>query len=188
MNEYEEWKSNDRLARGLRGEARRSRPEFSAALHERVLAAIHAANAPETTANVSARRGLRSQVLICAMSAAAAIAVTISLAMVFNGTRSTSRDHTERDRVAAKGNNPKRYAPQAATTHQESATKKEGNDIDSAVEELTSSASGISDWVTSTAGDGQWAGLDRDAQWAFATVTGPLPFDLTFSLAYADEE
>ncbi len=59
----------------------------------------------------------------------------------------------------------------------------DADDIDSMTEDLARSASGIGDWALAVADDNQWAGLDRDAQAALAAVAGPLPFDLTFSLA-----
>ncbi len=33
--------------------------------------------------------------------------------------------------------------------------------------------------MAATIDENQWAGLDRDAETALATVTGPLPFDLS---------
>ena len=40
--------------------------------------------------------------------------------------------------------------------------------------------------MESTVDDNQWAGLDRDAETAMATVTAPLPFDLSVAIAAAD--
>ena len=56
MNDYEPIENDDRLAQRLRREARRFRPVFSAALHERVLAAIQAASAPATVRGRSGSR------------------------------------------------------------------------------------------------------------------------------------
>ena len=40
--------------------------------------------------------------------------------------------------------------------------------------------------MEATVDDNQWAGLDRDAETAMATVTGPLPFDLSVAIAATD--
>ena len=60
------------------------------------------------------------------------------------------------------------------------------DDVDIAAALVQSTATGLGQWVESTLDDNQWAGLDRDAKTAMATVTGPLPFD--FSLAIADSD
>ena len=62
MNDYEEIENDDRLALRLRREARRLRPAFSDAIHERLLEAIQAA--PATDAIVPAPRGARSRALL----------------------------------------------------------------------------------------------------------------------------
>ena len=87
---------------------------------------------------------------------------------------------------------PAAFTPHNVTAKQDTVNIDTG-DIDAAAEELANSASGIGNWMRSAAGgdeltEVQWGGLDRDAQRALATVAGPLPFDLTFSLASADED
>ncbi len=195
MSDYEPIENDDRLALRLRREARRSRPEFSAALHDWVLAAIQAASAPPTDATVPARQGARSRALAWAMTAAASIALTLALAIALNHAPTPSRDLMVGDGPAAPGKSIIAQLPDGASsatiTPQDLTAKNDTEDIDAAAEELASSASGIGDWVRSAAGSreltgGQWGGLDRDAQRALATVAGPLPFDLTFSLASAD--
>jgi hypothetical protein len=190
MDEYEEIENDDRLAQRLRREARRSRPAFSGALHERVLAAIQAASAPTVT--VRQRRGVRGQALSWAMAAAASIALLLALTLAWKKSVTTPRDLTAREGTArpdsgASGKLPY-TAPPVAVAPRDLTAKKDADDIDAAAEELANSASGIGDWVRSAAGDGQWGGLDRDAQRALATVAGPLPFDLTFSVATADPD
>ena len=190
MNDYEPIENDDRLALRLRREARRSRPAFSAALHERVLGAIQAMAAPPPAAIVQSRRDARGRALSRAMTAAASIALTLALAFAFNHAQTATPEFAARSGPAAPGKVISGQSSGAASlaeiTPQELAAKKDAEDIDAAAEELANSASGVSDWVRSAAGDGQWGGLDRDAQRALATVAGPLPFDLTFSLASAD--
>jgi hypothetical protein len=52
------------------------------------------------------------------------------------------------------------------------------DEIDSAAALVEGLATGVGQWMESTVDDNQWAGLDRDAKTALATVAGPLPFDL----------
>ena len=192
MNDYEEIE-NDRLALLLRREARRSRPAFSAALHERLMTAIQGASAPATAATVQTRRG---QALAWAMTVTASIALILTLAIAFNHVRTPSDDSVAGSGPVAAGKShierlPEAVTPTAITLPVAILPKKDAEDIDAAAEELASSASGIGDWVRSAAGGSdwtgdQWGGLDRDAQRALAAVAGPLPIDLTFSLASAD--
>ena len=51
---------------------------------------------------------------------------------------------------------------------------------------VENTASGLGDWMKTTMDDNQWAGLDRDAATAVATVIGPVPFDLSESVAAAE--
>ena len=53
---------------------------------------------------------------------------------------------------------------------------------------VESTASEVGQWVESTVDDNQWAGLDRDAQTAVATVTASLPFDLSAAIARSDPD
>jgi hypothetical protein len=132
-----------------------------------------------------------------ALTAAASIALTLALVFALNSSRAPSRESMAGGGPATLGKGiggelPAAVSP-AVRTPQESTAKNDAEDIDAAAEELANSASGIGDWVRSAAAsrewaDGQWGGLDRDAQRALATVAGPLPFDLTFSLASADGE
>jgi hypothetical protein len=192
MNDYEEIENDDRLALRLRREARRSRPAFSAVLHERVLATIRAASAPAPAATVQARRGSRGQAISWALTAAATIALMLAIALLLNHARSPSRESVAGGGPAAPGKGIGGKLPGAASTEtskpQDVTAKKDAEDFDAAAEELANSASGIGDWVRSAAGDSQWGGLDRDAERALAAVAGPLPFDLTFSLASADAD
>ena len=186
MNDYEEIGNDDRLAQRLRREARRSRPAFSTALHERVLAAVQAtANPPESVA--VARRGSRGRAISWVMTAAASVALILALAIALSKSGTGSRAVTVRGGTADPGTGirvqvPVAVLPELIKPHNLTA-EKESDDFDAAAEELANSATGIGDWVRSAAGDGQWGGLDRDAQRALATVAGPLPFDLTFSVA-----
>ena len=51
---------------------------------------------------------------------------------------------------------------------------------------VESTATGLGQWMAATVDDNQWAGLDRDAQTAMATVAGSLPFDLSLAIAATD--
>jgi hypothetical protein len=55
----------------------------------------------------------------------------------------------------------------------------QADEIDSAADLVESTTTGLSQWMAATIDENQWAGLDRDAETALATVTGPLPFDLS---------
>ena len=131
------------------------------------------------------------------MTAAASITLALALAFALNRSRTAAPELTAHGGPASPAKGISEPLPGAALpvefTPQESMAKKNTEDFNAAAEELATSASGIGDWVRSAAGSseftgGQWGGLDRDAQRALATVAGPLPFDITFSLASADGE
>jgi hypothetical protein len=192
MDEHERIERDDRLAVRLRREARQSRPVFSATLHERMLAAIEAASAPAANADVRLQGSSRVQALSWAITVAGSIALTIALALIIHRVQPAARNVAADPGDAASGDAPGTHlpiiAPLPKTANQPLAANKETDDLGSAAEELANSATGIGDWVVTTAGESQWAGLDRDAQRALATVAGPLPFDLTFSVAASDPE
>jgi hypothetical protein len=174
MGDYEEIERDDRLAVRLRREARRTQPAFSAELHERLMAAVQAA-APNVTA--PAVRRARGRALAWGMTVAATLALALALAIAANHSPTHPHDSIAEGNPANSGN----VIPQRDAT-----PKNVPIGFDNAAEQLANSASGISDWVRSTAGDSQWGGLDRDAQRALAAVAGSLPFDLKFSVASAD--
>ncbi len=195
MSDYEPIENDDRLVQRLRREARRSRPAFSAALHERIWAAIRGPSVPPVTATVLARREAGSKALAWVVTAAASIVLMLALVVALNHSRTPSQDPIAGGGPAALTNGHTGQLPDAASpaaiARQDMGPKKDAEDIDAAADELASSAFGIGDWVRSAAENrewtgGQWGGLDRDAQRALTTVVGPLPFDLTFSLASAD--
>jgi hypothetical protein len=64
------------------------------------------------------------------------------------------------------------------TTPVQPAESKE-DEIDSATDLVENTTTDLSQWMAATIDENQWAGLDRDAETALATVTGPLPFDLS---------
>ena len=64
--------------------------------------------------------------------------------------------------------------------------KPPADELDSTAALVEGTATGLGQWVETTVDDNQWAGLDRDAQTAMATVTASLPFDLSAAIAATD--
>jgi hypothetical protein len=188
MNQENQFNEDDCLTQRLRHEARQSRPPFSETLYMRVLSAVRAASSTNTASAGRRQRALIGRTASWALAACASIAVTIAMALVLHYSR-LNRPNTvvqfdlpdAVQRQAAGDTRTKGVAPADA------AASNAADDFDSVAEDVARSASGIGDWVQSAADVGQWGGLDRDIQAAWATVVGPLPFDLSLSIA-SDEK
>jgi hypothetical protein len=160
----DELEINDALARALSREATLARPEFSAALHARLRAALRAAPVAEPSSVGGRPRSLRSGILSWAIAAAASLAVTVVLAWVCHNPRAIS---------------PAPFVQELPVDSRPLA----GDDFEATAGMVSVATSGLEDWMQQTASESQWAGLDRDAETVLATVTGPLPFDLSLALA-----
>jgi hypothetical protein len=160
-------KNDDPLAEPMRREAQLMRPEFSDDLHARLRAAVRAAVPQGPQAVPGSRRTLLGDLGSWAIAAAASIAVFIGSALFWN-VSGESLNH-----------------PIGQSTSVEPA-KPPADEIDSTAALVEDTATGLGQWVESTVDDNQWAGLDRDAQTAVATVTASLPFDLSAAIATTD--
>jgi hypothetical protein len=183
MNKHERWENDFLLAERLKREARRAQPEFSPKLHARIMAAVRVAPLPESAAALSIPAVRRKPHFARGMAiwtaVAASLAIAVTLAVAWHGARPAHDEAIAHDATDNTGI-VEVVPPQAAQP-----TNAPG-DLDSAADVVATTASGITDWVQSTAGDNQWAGLDRDAQAAIAAVSAPLPFDLTVSVASSE--
>lgn len=183
MNEHEPVENDDLLSRQLRREARYARLKFSTALHARIMAAVRAAPSPDLATAVRKSRTLRGHLMSWTAAAATSLALAATLALLWHTpgpARPAVVENPGGDRSADGGSLP---ATPPATSPESGPASGASGDLDAAADEVATAASGLTDWMQSTAGDSQWAGLDRDAQAALATVAGPLPFDLTLSIA-----
>jgi hypothetical protein len=203
---------DDLLAMWLKREARSTRPDFSERLHARLWAAVrsevprrHAGEADPTAAAlrpaVAARGAAHSGRRLWSIAAAVALLLAVTLSWhnwgrpphALNPIVSPSGSNVAQGHGGgnASGNTgSKKLEPIANAPkipgRRESA-KSNANDIDSATEVVENTATGLGQWMKTTVGENQWAGLDHDAKAAIATVTGPLPFDLSDALALSDQ-
>ncbi len=159
----------DPLAGAMRREARLTRPAFSESLDARLQAAVRSLVPRGPQAEGNSCRTFQRDLLSWATAAAAAIALLVGSALFW---------HSPAERADQ---------PIAQATPIEP-VEPPADDINSTAALLESTASGLGQWMETTVDDKQWAGLDRDAQTAMATVTAPLPFDLSGAIAAADPE
>ena len=149
----------DPLAEPLRREARLTRPRFSAALDARLRAAVRGIAPPRPAVNGDARRALRSHLLSWTIAATASIALLVGSALFCHTMGQHPSDSIVQTTLVEPGTPP-------------------SDDIDFTADLVESTAVGLGQWMETAVQENQWAGLDRDAQTAMATVTSPLPFDL----------
>jgi len=161
----------DPLAEPMWREAQLVRPEFSEALHARLRSAVRSHPQAGTRpvgpqAAVDRWQKLRGDLLSWIIAAATAIALLVGLALFWHTPRQPS--------VQTIAHTPTEPVQPAL------------DDPDPTTALVESTATGLQQWMEATVDDNQWAGLDRDAVAAVATVTGPLPFDLSGAVASAD--
>jgi hypothetical protein len=204
----------DPLAKRLRREARRSRPEFSAGLHARLQAAALRAAAVAPHDALRSRRGRYGSRSLWIISAAAAIALLVGTARIeLNLGRRPGNPHSASELAQAepivprlvnsephnaaainpvpidpKSNNPIPVNAMPITPAPTGRTptdpaKPAVDDIDSTLELVSHTASGLQKWIATTLDENQWAGLDRDAKSAMEAVAGAVPFDLSAAIA-----
>jgi hypothetical protein len=182
MHSYDRDEKYERLRRRLRREARQARPAFSDDLHARLMSAV--VQRPFVAGRGSARQ---RKLAYMTFAAAASIAAAVALAWLWRTPQAAKDGLIVRSVPATNTAGAVHGAASAPLPHSVprdgAASDLAAGDIDSMAEDFARSASGIGAWALSVADDSQWAGLDRDAQSALAAVAGPLPFDLTFSLA-----
>jgi hypothetical protein len=167
MDNRKRIQSDDRLAELMWRDAQLTRPVFSAALDARLQAAIGAVVPLGPAGGVASRRKLLGNLLSWATAAAASIVLLVSSALVCHSLEQV----------------PSRLIVHITPVQP---AKPPADDIDSAADMVENTAIGLEEWMASTVDDNQWAGLDRDAETAMATVTGPLPFDLSVAIVAAD--
>ncbi len=161
--------NSDPLAEPMRLAAQRLRPEFSAALDARLRAALHAAATTDRRARDGAWREFRINLLSWTVAAAASITLLVSSAVIC------------RTLVEGSGQT-------IAQTKPPDPAQTVADDIDSTTALVEDSVADLGQWMATAVDDNQWAGLDRDAQAAMATVTASLPFELSAALAAADRQ
>jgi hypothetical protein len=154
---------NDPLAERLRRDAQLTRPEFSETLHERLRTALHTVAPRESPAASAPGRSLRAVLWSWAIATAMSIALLVGSALVW---------HTL-------GRPPRQTIVQTAPVDP---AEPPANDVDSTSALVESAATGLGQWMESTLDENQWAGLDRDAATAMATVAGALPFDFSAAI------
>jgi hypothetical protein len=152
--------SDDPLAESLLREAQLTRPEFSEALHARLRTALHAVQ-PQRTAVL--HRKLQASRLGRVVVAAASIVLWVGVALYWKAPDSPARTQISQ--------NPTKSAELLA------------DDINLSTDAVVITATGLGEWMELAFDENQWAGLDRDARAAMATVTAPLPFDLLDEIA-----
>ena len=157
----------DPLAEPLWRKARLTRPKFSVALDARLRAAVRSV-APRPQAQKDWQRRSRSHLLSWAIAAAASIALLVGSALFCH----------------ILGPHPDQAIVQATPVEP---GKSPSDDIDFTADLVETTATGLGQWMQTAVDDNQWAGLDRDAKTAMATVTGPLPFDLSGAIAATDQ-
>ncbi len=178
MDNYHKWiESSDPLAEQMRREAQSTRPEFSASLDVRLRAAVRAAGPSALPTSERRKRG--GQGLRWALAAAALVAVAIIGLLIWQAPR--QRPGAREERITEKLTRP----DLAERVHQATG-QPPSDDLNDAADMVENTASGLGDWMKTTVDDNQWAGLDRDAATAVATVIGPVPFDLSESVAAAE--
>ena len=183
MHKFDRDECDGHLRRRLRREARQSRPVFSDSLHARLVSAIVPQRAESSRVWRTGRGRLVSWTLALAASIAAAVTLALFLRVTPSPTENLAASNSSGPGSTGVRQQAKNEEP-PPRNQIEGATANNGtSDIDAVSEDLASSATGIGDWVLSVADDNRWAGLDRDAQAGLAAVTGPLPFDITLSLA-----
>ena len=159
--------SHDPLAEPLRREAHSMRPVFSELLDARLRAALQTAATAAPYAAVESPRTFRGQLLSWAAAAAVSIALLVASALFWH----SQAPHPPETIVQNTPIEP---------------VKPPAGDIESTTDFVENTATDLGQWMTAAVDDNQWAGLDRDAQTAMATVTGSLPFDLSVAIAAAD--
>jgi hypothetical protein len=152
------------LAEPLWREAQLARPVFSERLHARLRAAVRGAAQDGPKSAIDSRRKHRGDRLSWAVVLTASLTLLVGSALFWH----------------AVGPPPSETVVQ---TNPGEAAQPPADDIDVTTALVESTATGLGQWMKTTVDENQWAGLDRDAQTALATVAGPLPFDLSAAIA-----
>jgi len=165
MNDHESPEHEDRLRARLSDEAAAERPEFSAALHERIMESVR--QSPQAAAApIRGWRRIAPKILI----AASAVAATVVLALWF----AQSADERSRAERPAPPPAPREVSPESRP---EPAIGPPGVDESSLAVAPTPDADGLTALVDATFAGSQWAYLDHDARLAADMVLSHFPFE-----------